>query len=144
MWGRRSIMVATTFGIGATLGRVLPRPAGAQGQVQGAETPVAFTVCTDPTRCPSEFNVPADKRLVIEYVSARLTTPLGQASAIGFHTTTNGIGAISYIPTEEGAGERIVGRRVWLTADPGSTVRYQSAGAASGDMVLSGYLVDVP
>ena len=73
---------------------------GAQGQVQGAETPVAFTVCTDPTRCPSEFNVPADKRLVIEYVSARLATPLAQASAIGFHTTTNGIGAIFYIPTE--------------------------------------------
>ena len=106
--------------------------------------PVVFNLCTDPTRCPSQFTVPAGKRLVIEYVSARLTTPAGQASAIGFHTTTNGTGAISYIPTEEGAGERIVGRRVWLTADPGSTVLYQSAGAASGDMVLSGYLIDVP
>ncbi|WP_448620018.1 hypothetical protein [Geodermatophilus sp. URMC 65] len=106
---------------------------------------VVFIICTDPTRCPSQFTVPAGKRLVIEYVSARLTTPAGQASAIGFHTTTNGTGATSYIPSEEGAGdERIVGRRVWLTADPGSTVVYQSAGAASGDMVLSGYLIDVP
>jgi hypothetical protein len=162
MWARQLITMAATFGIGAKLGSALSHPVGAQigsprsrsarlrrlREVRDVDNPgrqaVVFNVCTDPARCPSQFNVPAGKRLVIEYVSARLTTPVGQASAIGFNTTTNGIGATSYIPTEEGAGERIVGRRVWLTADPGSTVLYQSAGAASGDMVLSGYLVDVP
>jgi hypothetical protein len=110
MWARQLITMAATFGIGAKLGSALSHPVGAQigsprsrsarlrrlREVRDVDNPgrqaVVFNVCTDPARCPSQFNVPAGKRLVIEYVSARLTTPVGQASAIGLTPRQTGSG----------------------------------------------------
>jgi hypothetical protein len=157
-------VIAAALAIGAIIGGVLSRPAGAQGGSpvdivsplplpvtahdldNPARNAINIVICTNTSRCPSSYSVPAKKRLVIEYVSSRI--PPGQPTppAIGLFTRAGGQGGIFYVPTEPGiGGEWIASRKVWLCADPGTSVFYQSAGAALGaDIYLSGYLIDFP
>jgi hypothetical protein len=90
------------------------------------------------------FKVPSGKRLVIEYVSWRGTANQGFVVAAGIATVTNGVSLIHYVPGVPVTGENIGGEKVFIVADPGSTVTYQSAGAIGSPVVLSGYYVNIP
>lgn len=92
------------------------------------------------------FTVPANKRLIIEYVSWRGSVNQGFISAQGLSLTTSGFTVTHIIPGSQVSGENIGGAKVWFVADPGTTVLLQSSGPSIGDapVVVSGYYVNVP
>jgi hypothetical protein len=96
--------------------------------------------------------VPAGKRLVIEYVSARVSLPGGQKLR-GFQLFNNLSGDFAYhslLPTPTGAfNEYVVGQSLRLYADANTQVsicasRDLGAGNAQVLATISGYLVDLP
>jgi hypothetical protein len=96
--------------------------------------------------------VPAGKRLVIEYVSARVSLPGGQKlRGVQLFNNLNGDFAYHYLmPAPTGAfNEYVVGQPLRLYADANTQVsicasRDLSAGTAQVLATISGYLVDMP
>jgi hypothetical protein len=102
--------------------------------------------------CMPIATVPAGKRLVIEYVSARVTIPGGhKLRAMNVFTNLNGDFAYHHLmPTPTGVfNEYVVGQQVRLYADPNTQVnicasRDNGDGIAPVLATISGYLVDLP
>jgi hypothetical protein len=96
------------------------------------------------------YNVPAGKRLVIEYGNAFCTLPAGQAITLEFETGLNGSSAIHHLqsspPAPFGSNpSTAASQAVRLYADPGTqltsfVVRTDTSGTASCVVQLSGYL----
>jgi hypothetical protein len=102
--------------------------------------------------CMPIATVPAGKRLVIEYVSAKVNIPGGQKlRALNVFTNLNGDFAYHFlVPTPTGAfNEYVAGQQVRLYADPNTQVnicasRDTGDGIAPVQATISGYLVDLP
>jgi hypothetical protein len=100
------------------------------------------------------YNVPANRRLVVEFASAFCTLPAGQAITLEFETSVGGGSAIHHLqsspPAPFGANaSTAVGQPVHLYADPGTqlisfVVRTDTSGIASCVVQLSGYLAALP
>jgi hypothetical protein len=103
------------------------------------------------------YDVPAGKRLVIEYLSGQVSLPTGQK--LGTLTVFLTVGTnrvrhdfpLTHQLTHAGAGKDffVSSSLTRLYADPGSTiqlsvVRNLNTGAADGVVSFSGHLVDVP
>jgi hypothetical protein len=96
------------------------------------------------------FPVPAGKRFVIEYVSARVQLRPGQIlDQFEIWTTAGGMLPHFMIATPQGnTGVSLVSQPVRFYADPGTLISIfvrstiQKA-VGSGNLTLSGYLVDV-
>jgi hypothetical protein len=93
------------------------------------------------------FQVPAGKRLVIEYYSAQAQDTTGQA-AMTLGTTVNGVFA-SYIIYVNATTTNQLTQMTRIYADPGTFVQafaFNGGGAThcGGVITLSGYLVNVP
>jgi len=109
------------------------------------------------------FTVPADKHLVIEYVSGGVATDAGNVNSFAVQTTVNGVPVDYYIPFLStlggggGSGEEwghsvswLAGQTMRIYADPGTQVtakayRYSlgAGGQASFWANISGYLESV-
>ena len=101
------------------------------------------------------FNVPAGKRLVMEYVSAIVNVPSGQKVAVWVNAN-QGSGPVSHyvVPTSLGAFNQLtetfaVGQLTRIYADPSTQVdvvvdRNAGVGFTSANVSVSGYLVNVP
>lgn len=101
------------------------------------------------------FTVPANKRLVIEYVSADSGVPVGELTRIGISTEINGqyqghhvvanrLGAVG-----NGDDEFVAGQPMTVYADPGTDVfvgfsRNNAVGFANCFVTISGHFVDIP
>jgi hypothetical protein len=102
--------------------------------------------------CMPIATVPAGKRLIIEYVSARVTIPGGhKLRALNVFTHLNGDFAYHHlVPTPTNVfNEYVVGQTVRLYADPNTQVNICAArdngdGIAPVLATISGYLVDLP
>ena len=101
----------------------------------------------------AEFTVPANKRLVIEYVSARISLTDGTLhwfsvrTAAGSSTGTHYFASISIASLPN---VYTISQQTRLYANPGSTVTIEARrifnpdiGADSGSATISGYLVDM-
>ena len=104
----------------------------------------------------TDFEVPAGKRLIIEYVSAEVHTPAGQSCDVRVGTFNNDTGrshffaATQVAPTNLG-NDIMVSQMTRLYADPGTKVGVvvrrvatSQAGSLQGVVSISGYLVNVP
>lgn len=94
------------------------------------------------------FQVPAGKRLVIEYFSAQAQDLSGGAAAMTLGTTAGG-SFVSYIIYVNKQDTNAVQNTVRIYADPGSSVQafaFNASPATScgGLISVSGYLVDIP
>ncbi len=104
--------------------------------------------------CPTLATVPIGKRMVIQYVSARVTLPFSdqKIDEIRLRTTVNGVEAFHDLKVEPtGVFNRFrVAQPVQVYADPSALVelcvsRTLTAGMAPfNSATLSGYLVDIP
>jgi hypothetical protein len=102
--------------------------------------------------CPILATVPAGKRLVIEYVTARATVPGGQKLRMfQLKIFQNGDSAYHHLAANETGifNEWIAAQQVRLYADPSTPVDlciYRSgwAGNLQVSASVSGYLVDIP
>jgi hypothetical protein len=96
--------------------------------------------------------VPADKRLVIEYISFRASPPAGEEVTLLVLTTTGGgEGAVHFLPLEQQPSSTL---NVWTSnqltriyVDPGTTFtarvrRSSPAGVTFVDLTVSGHYVD--
>lgn len=103
----------------------------------------------------AEYQVPAGKRLVVEYASFwAYLPPNGQTVFVRIVTSVSGSQAFHTIALQKredyGVLKQFDGAHlVHLHADPGSTVRVSAGrlpftGLANAGLTLSGYLVDVP
>jgi hypothetical protein len=102
--------------------------------------------------CMPIATVPAGKRLVIEYVSAKVTIPGGhKLRALNVFTNLNGDFAYHFLaPTPTGVfNEYVAAQQLRLYADPNTQVnicasRDNGDGIAPVQATISGYLVDLP
>ena len=105
----------------------------------------------------SDSKVPAGKRLVIEHISALIAVDAGQKVGGSLQVTTNGRAVFhSFGLTFQDNGfnasndDRFVASHsLRLYADPESEViaefdRNASTGTGRGNIIISGYLVDLP
>jgi hypothetical protein len=102
------------------------------------------------------YNVPAGKRLIIEFVSFEAFVPTGQKASFSIFVQHQGEpNAIQHylecIPNGGSGGQDLFlcGRMVRLYADPGTQVmlrtdRNAPTGTATARMTFSGYTVSVP
>jgi hypothetical protein len=100
------------------------------------------------------LNVPAGKRLVIEYASIEAFTPAGQVAFFELTTSVNGTSVIHRSPLSQPAvafnsiGRATLGQQVRIYSDPGTDVRVVGvrSGTAMGgfNFAISGHLVDLP
>jgi hypothetical protein len=99
--------------------------------------------------------VPAGKRLVIEFASARGNVPAGQTMVFMIVTNLNGEnnGEFHHLPTTQqftsgNTAQFIMGEQVRIYADSGFAMlradRNSPDGTASFIFTISGYLIDVP
>lgn len=108
-------------------------------------------------KIPFGDKVPAGKRLVIEHVSALIAVDAGQKVGGALGVTTNGQAVFhSFGFTFEGNGfnasnnDRFVtSQSLRLYADPETEIvasidRNASSGVGQGNIIISGYLVDLP
>ena len=124
-----------------------------------ARQPVqAHAICPDDGfRCPLDlYEVPAGKRLVIEYVSFRALIPVGQVAELEISTVVSGQTGLYLLPmtqpsvnTSGGIPRTSVAQQVRLYADPGTKVRFEGmrnsdTGPQAYFYSFSGYLVNVP
>lgn len=110
----------------------------------------------DPTQLGGgkTFTVPADKRLVIEFVSGNVALRQGSVSNFTVTTTVNGIiGKHRLVVTSQGPSGGLpisytVSQNMRVYADPGTTVivfvNATLGGEGGFDATISGYLVDLP
>ena len=103
--------------------------------------------------CPTLATVPIGKRMVIQYVTARVTLPGGEKiDEIRLRTTVNGVEAFHDLNVEPtGVLNRFrVAQSVQVYADPSALVelcvsRDLAAGLAPvNSATISGYLIDMP
>ena len=101
------------------------------------------------------FTVPLGKRLVIEYVSMGATIPPSQGATLTIDTFAGGAEATHLFPLSPpavpilGTTRTFLGQQVRIYADPGKTVlvqalRTSTAGNATFEFSISGYLVNLP
>ena len=101
------------------------------------------------------FAVPANKRLVIEYISADSGVPVGQLARIGVYTSLNNLFTLHYVVTNRlgtvgnGDDEFVAGQPTTIYADPGTQVfvgftKNAGQGFANCSITLSGHLVNLP
>lgn len=104
----------------------------------------------------TDFEVPAGKRLIIEFVSAEVHAPPGQSCDVRIGTSNGDNGrshffaATQVAPTDLG-NEIMVSQVTRLYADPGTKVvvvvrrlATSQTGSLQGAVSISGYLVNVP
>ena len=101
------------------------------------------------------LNVPAGKRLVIEYVSVEAFTPAGQVAFFEVTTQVNLADVIHRSAMSQpavsfnGIGRATLGQHVRIYADPGTAVRVVGVRSGTPNMggfnfAVSGHLVDIP
>jgi hypothetical protein len=160
--------VSLTTGTGVIVDNPVTDPVRVRS-VNDALQPIAVTAfCTSQASIgcsPSVFyQVPAGKRLVIEYASFRVCVLPGQATGMSIRTTVGGNLVTHYLdsaPASAGPGSFNLacnagastfaqrGQQVRLYADAGTFVgvegdRDSPVGSAAFTLAISGYLVDVP
>ena len=141
------LTMAGTLVLLAGLGHYFAKPLLAQVRaalVRDSDNPALQPVMFAIGDNPQTFRVPAGKRLVIEYVSWRGTLNKGFVVAAGLDVFTNGVEGTYYVPGSPVSGENVGGQKVWIMADPNTEVTYQSAGAIGGNLLVSGYYVNIP
>jgi hypothetical protein len=126
--------------------------------VDATQQPFQKTLCTVgwPPGClstPSSFNVPSDKRLVIEYVSGQCDTA-SLAESVGLMSVST---LVSSVPTSHYVVPQFLGsvgsvklygsaQQTRIYADPGTQVYASASGFPTGSVgclvSLSGYLVN--
>ncbi len=118
---------------------------------------VSVSVSDGATNGFATIDVPAGKRLVVEYVSGYAVVPAGQTAAFSLQTTVNGVAQSHFLI---GEGPRTVdgtnpdqfrvSQLTRLYADGAAFTRVginrgsPHTDSASGFMTVSGYLVDLP
>ena len=124
------------------------------GEPYHASYQVALTGNSSGVSGPAPEVIPADKRLVVEFVSARVTVPLGQQGFVALNDGIAGAGYVYSIPvTAEEAtpqfqtfvGNQLVRLYVDGNGFNGPTVqcrRNSTAGTTYCDVSISGYLID--
>jgi hypothetical protein len=150
--------VATMLLLGVTVFGVAPGTADAQAKPalvrnvdEGALQPIQFNLFPHSSSSGQNavyFNVPAGKRLVIEYYSAQAQDLSGGASGMTIGTTANG-NFVSYIVYVNKADTNAVNQTTRIYADPGTVVQafaFNGGGATScgATINISGYLVNFP
>jgi hypothetical protein len=95
------------------------------------------------------FEVPAGKRLVIEYLSGRINVNAGCTVAIGVRTQLQNQSAVEhFIPVTPGFGAVLLfSQRTRLYADGTASILTEQGGGCTSVSVstsISGYLVDMP
>lgn len=101
------------------------------------------------TQLGSSFVVPADRRLVIEYVSIRAHGALGGYLAANLETSVNNVitlHELGFAPSQQtNINSYFASLPVRIYADPGTNVSASanSSGGPTGTLTVSGYLVDV-
>lgn len=167
LFARRSIV--GIFSLACLASSSLPQAAFALGStpvtvVNPTSAPVPTADVNNPAFQPIQFNllphsstsnenaiyfqVPAGKRLVIEYFSAQAQDLSGGAAAMTLGTTAGG-SFVSYIIYVNKQDTNAVQNTVRIYADPGSFVQAFAFNAppsssCGGSISLSGYLVNVP
>jgi len=98
----------------------------------------------------NQFTVPSGKRLVIEYVSGRLSVSLGQQlESVFLFTKVNNVSVDHYFTPilTGGVTQSIftVSQQTRIYADPGTVIKLFTLGAVTefGDLTISGYFVDL-
>jgi len=122
--------------------------------VISATNPFQTKMSTDPQHGELQFQVPANKRLVIEYVSyicQYSAAALPSIGAVGLATTVNGVHATHWIPHDSSEGQNVgvthrcvTGRQTRIYADPSTSVSLQTFGdIGQPEISISGSLIDV-
>jgi hypothetical protein len=121
---------------------------------QPIEQLLAFELSDGQANGQASFAVPSGNRLVVEFITAILTVPVGQKAVVTFFVQTGGIGppgilhCLALNPQGTFIGDTFAASQlVRLYADPESTVLFQFArndgsGLASGNISVTGYLED--
>ena len=92
----------------------------------------------------STFQVPAGKRLIIEYVSWSGTQNLGFVAAAGITAVTSGQEATHWIPGSPVTFNNVGGAKVWIAADPNTALTLQTGQLnISAPVILSGHYVNM-
>src|SRR5215510_14626080 len=138
---------------------------GTQASPLGVASPLEVRDLDNPARQPVQvhtgcstqaalceiviYNVPANKRLVIEYASMAGAIGTGQVALFDLETTLSGNDVVHAVQMSQPAtafGKVRVGQQVRIYADPGTNVivssRCQTGGAF--EYSISGHLVDIP
>jgi hypothetical protein len=121
---------------------------GSVAQPVHAEKLVTLDECCNNAQ-ETIFQVPEDKRLVIEYVTALAIVPAGVKTQLNIFTTVNNERVRHFVACIPGGGENSISLPTRLYARPGSDVTIQlvtqgSAGSGVLKGTISGYLEDAP
>ena len=143
------LLGVTVFGVAPCTAFAQAKPALVRNVDEGALQPIQFNLLPHSSIGNSNavyFQVPAGKRLVIEYYSAQAQDLSGGAAAMTLSTTSNGNSA-SYIVYVNKNDTNAVNQTTRIYADPGSFVQafaFNSGTTCGGSITLSGYLVNFP
>jgi len=145
------LLCVTAFGVAPATAYAQVKPALVRNVDEGALQPIQFNLLPHSSVSGQNavyFQVPAGKRLVIEYYSAQAQDLSGGASALTIGTTVNG-NSVSYIVYVNKADTNAVNQTTKIYADPGTFVQafaFNGGGATScgATINMSGYLVNVP
>ncbi len=93
----------------------------------------------------STFQIPAGKRLIIEYVSWSGTKNFGSVAAAGITAVTSGQEVTHWVPGSTTSFDNIGGKTVWIAADPGTELTLQMGQIGIfAPVILSGHYVNIP
>jgi len=145
------LLGVSVFGVAPGTAHAQAKPALVRNVDEGALQPVQFNLLPHSSvsgQNAAYFNVPAGKRLIIEYYSAQAQDLSGGASGLTLGTTANGNFG-SYIVYVNKNDTNAVNQTTKIYADPGTVVQayvFNGGGATSCAALIniSGYLVDLP
>jgi len=143
------LMSVAACGVSSGTAYAQAKPALVRNVDEAALQPIQFNLLphsSSSNQNAVSFQVPAGKRLVIEYYSAQAQDLSGGAAAMTLSTVSNG-NFTSYIVYVNKNDTNAVNQTTKIYADPGSSVQafaFNSGTTCGGSISVSGYLVNFP